>query len=233
MHVTRSRLHDRDTACACGGVASRAVTKRRDAGSRTGLAVLFMPVATVIVHQLRYLLAYGPRAGRELAEQGDSYVHSLFPWLAGLLPLFLGALVVQLARSASASRSDDPADVVRFRVLWAGAFVALLAGYLVQESLEVLLGSAHATVLAQAFGSGGWWSVPAAAAVALAWALIARGARAVLRAVVRRGSVRHPQVAERDAGAGRCPTPVLRVARSCPLSRWLAGRAPPIVVSLI
>jgi hypothetical protein len=145
----------------------------------------------------------------------------------------LGAFVVGIARSAFGSRSEKPARAPRFRVLWTGAFVALLAGYLVQESLEVLLGSAHAPMLAQAFGSGGWWAIPSAAAVGLAWALLTRGAHAVLLAAARRGSPRQPAVAERDAAAGRCPTPVSRVPRSCPLSRRLAGRAAPIVESLI
>jgi hypothetical protein len=87
-----------------------------------------MPVATVLVHQLRYLLAYGPRAGHELAEQGDAYVHSLLPWLVALvLPLFLGALVLALARSTRASRPDGTRPP-RVPVLWAGALVALLAG---------------------------------------------------------------------------------------------------------
>ena len=192
-----------------------------------------MPVATVIVHQLQYLLAYGSRAGHELAEQGDGYVHSVLPWLAALLPLLLGALVIQLARSALAARSGVPTAAPRLRLLWAGAFVALLAGYLVQESLEVLLGSAHVTVLAQAFGDGGWWAVPSAAAVGFAWALLARGAQAALRAVAQRRSGRQQPRTERDAGApGRCPTRPARTPRSCPLSRRLAGRAPPIVASL-
>lgn len=191
-----------------------------------------MPVATVIVHQLRYVLAYGPRAGRELADQGDSYVHSLLPWLAAILALILGAFVVQLARSAFASRPDESASAPRFAVLWAGAFVALLIGYLIQESLEVLLHSTHATVLAQAFGSGGLWAVPAAAVVSLAWALLARGAQAALRAASRRGSPWMPQPGERSIGPRHCPRPALLAPPACPLSRRLAGRAPPIPLSL-
>jgi len=192
-----------------------------------------MPVAMLIVHQLRYLLAYGSRAGDELAEQGDGYVHSLLPWLAVLLALFLGMLVVRLARAACGSRSDVPAEARRFWVLWAGAFLALLAGYVLQESLEVVLGSAHASVLGQAFGSGGWLAVPSAAAVGLAWALIARGAQAALRVVARHASLQRSAPAEDDINADRCPAPVLCVPRSCPLSRRLAGRAPPIVITLV
>jgi hypothetical protein len=188
-----------------------------------------MPVATVLVHQLRYLLAYGPRAGHELAEQGDAYVRSLLPWLAALLlPLFLGAFVLAVARSARAAHHKE-ARPPRFTVLCAGAFLALVAGYLVQESLEVALGSAHAAVIAQAFGSGGWWAVPAAAIVALLWALVARGAHAALAAAARAGACRRASCAERCPAGRGFPKPSPRVPRACVLSRRLAGRAPPAV----
>jgi hypothetical protein len=205
------------------------VLRLRRTRGRTGLAVLLMPLATALVHQLRYVLAYGPRAGHELAEQGDAYVHSLLPWLmAVVLPLFFGALALALARSARGSAAD-PARPRRLPVLWTGAFIALLAGYVLQESLEVTLGSAHATVLSQAFGSGGWWAVPAAAIVAAAWVLVARGTHAVLAVAARVGSRPRAVVLDRDRGRAVLPKSTLRAPRACPLSRRLAGRAPPVV----
>jgi hypothetical protein len=194
-----------------------------------------MPVATVLVHQLRYLLAYGPGAGHELVEQGDAYTRSLVPWLAAvLLPLFLGGLVLAVARSArarGATRAVAAGEVSppRSSVLWAGAFAALLAGYVAQESLEVVLGSAHVTVLAQAFGSGGWWAVPAAALVAGAWALVARGTHAALAAAARLGSRCRASCAARDLECRHFPKRSPCTRRACPLSRRHAGRAPPAV----
>ena len=35
-----------------------------------------VPAAALVVHQLRYVLAYGSGAGIELARQGHSYLHS-------------------------------------------------------------------------------------------------------------------------------------------------------------
>jgi len=40
-----------------------------------------LPLAALAVHQLRYLLAYGGGAGRELAATGHGYLTSVVPWL--------------------------------------------------------------------------------------------------------------------------------------------------------
>ena len=40
-----------------------------------------VPAGALAVHQLRYLLAFGGRAGVEFARQGHSYLHSLVPWI--------------------------------------------------------------------------------------------------------------------------------------------------------
>ena len=213
-------------------IVSRPVVRARGRFSRAGLAVLLMPVATVLVHQLRYLIAYGPRAGRELAEQGDAYVHSLYPWLAALLPLFLGAVVVQLARSAASPRAERTGGAARLWILWAGAFAALLVGYIAQEALEVILGSAHTDFLTQAFGAGGWCAVPIAAAVAVAWALLARGTQAALRAVAGRAYAWRAATPAGKPAKRHVPKAPALAPPSSPLARRLAGRAPPLVVSL-
>ena len=69
----------------------------RRGSPRQRFALLLMPVATVAVHQLRYLLAYGSHAGRALADQGDYYVESLTPVLGVLVAIV--ALGWQLARA--------------------------------------------------------------------------------------------------------------------------------------
>lgn len=198
---------------------------------RHWFALLLMPLATVAVHQLRYLLVYGSHAGRALADQGDSYVESLTPVLGVLLAFALGVLVLQLARASSPSPGGSGRPR-RLWILWAGASIALLAGYLVQESMEVVLGSAHTTLLTQAFGGGGWCVLPVATGVGLGWALVARGARAALQFVARRRSARYRTVEDPRLTPLPRPFAAVLVPPRCPLSRRLAGRAPPFRVAL-
>jgi hypothetical protein len=213
-------------------IVSRPVVTARGRFSRAGLAVLLMPVATVLVHQLRYILTYGARAGRELTEQGDAYVHSLYPWFVALLPLFLGVLVVQLARSATSPRAERNSAPPRLWILWAGGFAALLVGYVAQEGLEVILGSAHTDFFTQAFGAGGWCVLPIAAAVAFAWALLARGTQAALRAVAGRAYAWRAATSVGKPAKRHFPKAPALAPHGSPLARRLAGRAPPFVVSL-
>jgi hypothetical protein len=200
---------------------------------RRRLAVLLLPVATVAVHQLRYLLAYGPHAGRELIAQGDSYVESLLPGMVLLLGVCLGAGLLQLWRVASGRAAASSARPVSLWRLWTIASIGLLAGYAGQEALEVLLGSTHASVLAQAFGDGGWWAAPAAVLVALGWSLLAHGARAVLKLAARRAASRRRDLrSSRGLGPMRPRRLVVLAPPACPLSRRLAGRAPPVPIRL-
>ena len=60
-------------------------------GRRTSLlegrGFLLLPVVALVVHELRYVLAYGEEADAALAKQGHGYVDSLAPWLVLLLAL--------------------------------------------------------------------------------------------------------------------------------------------------
>jgi hypothetical protein len=200
---------------------------------RRRLALALLPVATVAVHQLRYLLAYGADAGHELIAQGDAYIESLLPGLVLLIGACAVAGLLHVWRVASGGTSAGPARRPGLWRLWGCACVALLLAYVGQEALEVLLGSAHASVLAQAFGAGGWWAVPAVITVGLGWALLARGARAVLALAARRGADRRPGL---RSGRELTPARPGRIAvlwpPACPLSRRLAGRAPPVPIRL-
>jgi len=172
------------------------------------------------VHQLRYVFAYGADAGRELAEQGDEYVHSLVPWLV------LGAVAaIGLWIAAATGRPRAEAPRPPLRRLWASASAALIGAYFAQEALEVLTGSAHATLPAQALGNGGWWAIPASLALGLAWALVARGAAVVIARIADARDVR--RAARRKATADPGHRPVIATRRRCVLARRLAGRAPP------
>jgi hypothetical protein len=198
---------------------------------RRRLAMLLLPVATLAVHQLRYVFAYGPDAGRLLVAQGDAYVESLIPGVVLLFGLCVAVGLLQLWRVARGSAAARRTRTISVWRLWAVASVVLFAAYLGQEALEVLLGSAHVSFLAQAFGDSGWWAGPAALTVGLGWALLARGARAVLELAARRATQRR-WPARREPGLALPRGAAILAPPACPLSRRLAGRAPPVPIRL-
>src|SRR5437763_17107777 len=67
-----------------------------------------MPASAFAVHQLRYWLAYGGRAGAMLARQGHAYLHSLVPWTALLLAIAAGLFLRARGRAAGGPRSARP-----------------------------------------------------------------------------------------------------------------------------
>ena len=133
-----------------------------------GRAVLLVvPAAALVVHQLRYALAYGSRANAELAAQGHSYLHSLVPWMV----LAAGAALSSfLRRAVHAARTGDPGPLGRLSapVLWLLTTALLVVVYAGQEGLEELFSAGHPTGAAGVVGHGGWWAVPATTALLLA-----------------------------------------------------------------
>jgi hypothetical protein len=187
-----------------------------------GRAVLLVvPAAAMVVHQLRYSLAYGSRASAELTAQGHSYLHSLVPWMV----LGLGAALSSfLRRAARAARTGDTGPLGRLSapVLWALTTGLLVAVYAVQEGLEELFSAGHPTGAAGIVGHGGWWALPASAAVAVLVVALLRLGRAVLRLAARRA----PRgLVVRPVSIRLPPAPALAVA--APLASAAAGRAPP------
>ena len=141
-----------------------------------------MPAAAFAVHQLRYWLAFGSQAGAELERQGHSYLHSVAPWIVFLIAVAVGAFLRGLGRAFGGQRTT-PHRTVSFAVLWLLCSASLVVIYMGQEFLEGLLATGHPGGLTGIFGFGGWWSVPAAAAVGLALAAVFYGARWVLHEV--------------------------------------------------
>ena len=116
------------------------------------------------VHQLRYWLAFGGRAGAELQEQGHSYLHSVVPWIVLLIAAGVGTFLVSLGR-AFGGRTSVPRHTLSFAALWLFCSTCLVAVYVSQEFLEGLVATGHPGGLIGIFGYGGWWSIPAALAV--------------------------------------------------------------------
>jgi hypothetical protein len=182
-----------------------------------------MPAGAFAVHQLRYWLAYGTRAGVELAAQGHSYLHSVVPWIVLLIALAVGTFLLALGRALGGG--SLPRYTLSFAALWLLCAACLVAVYSTQEFLEGLLATGHPGGLAGIFGYGGWWSIPAALAAALVLAAVFHSARRVLHAVAERHA-RPFVLAGRPPVLARLALDVL-LAALAPLADGWSGRGPP------
>ena len=208
-------------------VSSRAMPFRPTRGSKLrGLApIALMPPAALAVHQLRYWLAFGSQAGVELERQGHSYLHSVVPWIVLLIALALGAFLRALGQAFGGRRSVRHYGA-SFASLWLLCAASLVAIYMTQEFLEGLFATGHPGGLVGIFGYGGWWSIPAAAAVGLVLAAAFQGARWVLREVFERYG-RHRAQPQRPVLTLSAPRGLL-LPRLAPLALGWSGRGPPV-----
>ena len=158
--------------------SSRAMIRRLGRGA-------LMPVAALVVHQLRYTLAFGGHAGVELARQGHAYLHSLVPWIVLLIGVAVGAFLWALGRALGGQRTLSR-YTLSLAGLWLLCSACLVGIYVAQEFLEGLFATGHPGGLAGIFGYGGWWAVPAAVCVGLVLAAVFHGARWVLDEVAQR-----------------------------------------------
>jgi hypothetical protein len=180
---------------------------------------MLFPAAAFAVHQLRYQLAYGHRAGAALSASGHGYLTSLAPWIAVLLALAAGSFLARVARAAAGRAGSRPERA--FGTLWALSSVGLLAVYSIQETLEGIFVSGHPGGFEGVFGHGGWWAVPLAVLAGLLVALLLKLAAAAVETVAQ--TVPLPRFA---------PVSLSRpVAAALPRRSALAGnssgRAPP------
>jgi hypothetical protein len=183
-----------------------------------------MPAGAFAVHQLRYWLAFGSRAGAELQAQGHSYLHSLVPWIVLFIAVAAGVFLRALSRALS-GRCSLPRYTLSFAALWLVCAACLVALYVAQEFLEGLFATGHPGGLIGIFGDAGWWSGPAALAVGLVLATVFHGARWVVREVAERHR-RPVGRARRRLLAARLPRDAT-LPRLAPLSDGWSGRGPP------
>jgi hypothetical protein len=186
--------------------------------------VALMPAAAFAVHQLRYWLAYGGRAGAVLERQGHAYLHSLVPWLVLLLAIAAGLFLRALGRSFSGHCSVRR-YTASFVVLWTACAASLVAIYAFQELLESLVATGHPAGVAGIFGYGGLWAIPASVCVGLVVAALLHGARWVLVATAERHAPARVSRRRRSA-APRAPRDVL-VPVPAPVAAGWSGRGPP------
>jgi hypothetical protein len=186
---------------------------------------LVFPASVLAVHELRYVLAYGSRAGSELSAHGDHYVTTAAVVTGALVGL---AMAVGVVRLLATSRGQGSLAVPRVPVwlLWLGLTLLLLVGFWALEGVELIFEPSHGiSAGARVFADGGLWAVPAAMFVAALMALLVLGGRVLLRIVVRRRTLRP---------VDRVPGPrplVQRVLFSVrPMAGRVAGRAPPALI---
>jgi hypothetical protein len=191
----------------------------------TGLAQAgLLPPAALAVHELRYLLAFGPNAGIELQRQGHAYLHSLAPWFVVLAALVGGVFLRALGR-AFAGRTSVSRLTISFAALWLACTACLVAIYIGQEFLEGVFATGHPTGWIGIFGYGGWWAIPVAACVGLVLAAVYHAADWVLSEVVRRWGTSRPTLRRRITAPLRPPLRALPTP--APVAGGWSGRGPP------
>jgi hypothetical protein len=191
------------------------------AGSRLRSTALLL-IGALVVHEARYLLAYGAQAGGVEASTGHAYLQLIAPLLVAAAA---AAIVVSLVAPAIHRRLPRLADPGSATERAAGYAAALLAIFVAQEVCEALLSGGHAGALGGIAGPGGWLALPLAIAVG---ALIEAAARWLDRAE-QRVAVAFAPAAPR-APAAIAPPPELDRAPLCsrPLAFGLSRRPPPL-----
>ena len=205
-----------------------AETMRSRAKSRLSVKALapaaLLPPAAFAVHQLRYWLAFGTRAGLELQQQGHSYLHSLVPWIMLLVGLAVGVFLRAFGRALGGQCSITRYSL-SFAALWLLCSAALVAIYVCQELAEGMFAVGHPAGLIGVFGYGGWWALPAAACLGLVLAAAFHGARWMLQEVIRRRA--RPLARRVRRRAERLRAPDVFVTGWEPLAGGWSGRGPP------
>lgn len=183
-----------------------------------------LPAAALVVHQLRFALAFDGLSGAQLARTGHSYLHSLTPWVVLSVAVALGGFLRALGRAFAGQRSL-PRYTVSLAALWLACSICLIVIYAAQESLEGLLIAGHPAGMAGIFGYGGWWAIPSAAAVGLVLAAALHGARWALEAasgLAARNGQAHPR-----ARAQLSRPRSMALPRPVPVAGGWSGRGPP------
>ena len=183
-------------------MSSRGDDARSDHGRRC-LAAL-MPAGAFAVHQLRYMLAFGSRAGMELARQGHCV-----PALARAVDRATRASRRRVPAAGldgrSAVRRSIPRYTLSFAALWmVCAPPAWWRCTSPRSSSRACSRPGIPAGLAGIFGYGGWWSIPAAFCVGLVLAAIFHGARLGARGGSR---AQRGKTVAGDAGLRSAPHP--------------------------
>ncbi len=175
-------------------------------------------VGAIVVHQLRYVVAYGGGASEALHAQGHAYLDALLPVLALLSGLtVVGTVACGLAGVRSPTAHRAPAVTA---LLYAGA---ILVAFGTQEVLEGILFAGHPAGLAAVLANGGFVAIPLALAAGWGALTAVRGLERAERRIAAPGHARRPGPARSR------PRPIDRLAPSlATLPGAIGARAPPL-----
>jgi hypothetical protein len=186
-------------------------------------ALSLLAAGSIMVHELRYVAAYGSNAGEALSEQGHSYAPTIEALAALLVLVAFGRFTFSLLRARCGIVADPkPAT---FRRLWLGASVALAALYTFQEGFEGAFAPGHPSGLIGVYGHGGWSALIFALAIGAVIAALTRLAHGAIELVAARAAASRHRRAPARLSWAVLPTPP---GRRFDVLAWnLAGRAPP------
>jgi hypothetical protein len=192
--------------------------------SRTARTASLLSLGALAVHELRYVLAYGDRAGEALASQGHAYLADLGGALVTLVFATLLATLLAGTLAPPARRQGHAASTFRRTAVLYG--LALMAIFCAQELTEGAVASGHPTGLAAVLAHGGWVALPlalAAGAVCSLACLALQGVeRAMAQRTIHRARRRPPPVAEPHPAPAWLPPVALNLAFG------FARRPPPL-----
>jgi hypothetical protein len=183
-------------------------------------AAALIAIASLALHELRYVLGYGSHAGEALADQGHSYLPGAGIAAAVLLAL-AAAQLLRLAARAWRTGAGSGAPMP-FGLAWLCAGLALTGVYTGQELLEGAFASGHPGGLDAVASHGGLVAYPLAFALGAVVALALRGAHAAVAAAARLGRAR-AGAPRRHASAPAARTGLL--AQLSPRGPFASGRA--------
>jgi hypothetical protein len=177
---------------------------------------------SLLVHELRYRVAYGDAADATLSAHGHAYLAVVTPLVGLLLAALSGHFLWAVAaRRGGAFRAQRRTTAAVFTLV-------LLSIYTGQELLEGMLASGHPGWLAGVFGHGGWVAVPLCALVGCGLSLLVRGAHKLAEAFFDLGQACSFVIVPALSGL-LASAPFAKPGR--PLGWQGAERAPPVFVS--
>jgi hypothetical protein len=176
------------------------------------------------LHELRYLVGTG--AGHDGAAGA---AHSYLPLAITLAALLFVAALVDFATTLAFTRRHglELPSQSRTSRAWPTATMALLAIFVVQESLEGALLGGHTAGLHGLLGHGGWSVAVFAPILGALIAFLLRGSDQALALAARRT----PRPRLKPVRVIPMRPPIFTPSRQCLLARHLAGRAPPALAS--